>query len=46
MRKFRIDKGYVLSRGGEETRKVDGRTVYVVPAYRNGARKPTISIVG
>jgi predicted AAA+ superfamily ATPase len=34
MRKFGIDKGYVLSRDREETRKVNGRTFIVVPAYK------------
>jgi predicted AAA+ superfamily ATPase len=34
MRKFKIDKGYVISLNREETRKADGRTLAVVPAYK------------
>lgn len=34
MKKFEIDKGYVVSRDKEETRKMDGKTVSVVPVYK------------
>ncbi len=34
MKKFEIDKGYVVSIDREETRKVDGKTVSVVPVYK------------
>jgi len=34
MRKFKIEKGYVVSLDREETRKVNGKTVSVLPAYK------------
>jgi len=34
MRKFGIDKEYTISLDGEETRKVDGRTIFVVPIHK------------
>ena len=34
MRKFAIDKGYTISFDKEETRKVNGRAILIVPAYK------------
>ncbi len=34
MKKFEIDKGYVVSIDREETRKIDGKTISVVPVYK------------
>jgi predicted AAA+ superfamily ATPase len=34
MRKFKVEKGYVVSLDREETRKVDGRSISIVPAYK------------
>jgi len=34
MRKFSIKKGYVISRDREETREVNGRKIFIVPAYK------------
>jgi len=34
MKRFGVDKGYVISLDREEMRKVDGKTVFVVPAHR------------
>jgi predicted AAA+ superfamily ATPase len=35
MRRFGVTKGYVVTRRAEETRKDDGRTIVVVPAYKH-----------
>jgi hypothetical protein len=34
MKKFDVDEGYVISSDMEETREVDGKTVFVVPAFK------------
>jgi len=34
MRKFSIKKGYIVSRDIEEKREVDGKEIFIVPAYK------------
>jgi len=34
MRKFKMDEGWVVSRDVEETKKIDGKTIHVVPAFK------------
>jgi len=34
MKKFNVDIGYIISSDKEQTQKIDGKTIYVVPAYK------------
>lgn len=34
MEKFKITEGYIISFEKEETQKVDGKTIYVIPAFK------------
>jgi len=34
MRRFKTDEGWVVSGGDEETKKIDGKTIRIVPAFK------------